>query len=269
MLISDLTALLDRVAPPSTAESWDNPGLQIGSLQKEATACLLALDVTVDTVREAKHCSANLLLCHHPLVFGGLRRIDEATPVGRTLLAAARAKITVYAAHTNLDLSGQVGTAVALAEQLGLAPLRTGPTAEGEDPADGEVSLPQYTLYSDTPPMPLEALARYTEVKLATQVTLVGDAEQQVQRVAVLPGSGGGLVAQIAGKADAVITGEIKYHEALEARELGLGVIAAGHYETERPVLNLLSRYLKEATEGQLQVAISQVRTDPFWTLTI
>ena len=55
MLISDITALLDCVAPPSTAESWDNPGLQIGSLQKEATACLLALDVTVDTVREAVH----------------------------------------------------------------------------------------------------------------------------------------------------------------------------------------------------------------------
>ncbi|MCE5219491.1 Nif3-like dinuclear metal center hexameric protein [bacterium] len=269
MLISDITALLDRVAPPATAESWDNPGLQIGSLQEDTTACLLALDVNVDTVREAKQCSAGLILCHHPLVFGGLHRIDEATPVGRTLLAAARARITVYAAHTNLDLSGQVGTAVALAEQLGLVPLRITPTAEGEDLADGEVAPPQYTLYSDTPPMPLDALARYTEAKLATQVALVGDGQQQVRRVAVLPGSGGGLVAQACGKADAVITGEIKYHEALEARELGLGVIAAGHYETERPVLNLLSRYLKEATEGQLQVAISQVRTDPFWTLTI
>jgi dinuclear metal center YbgI/SA1388 family protein len=268
MRITEIIALIEAAAPPATAEAWDNVGLQVGNPDAETNGCLLALDVTPETIREARQCGAGLVIAHHPLIFAPLASVTEQTPVGATILAAARGNVAVYVAHTNLDAAPAVGTAAALAEALGLpfGPVLA-PVEGGEHPG-GEIPSPRgIGMIVEVPALKLAALAEYVEGKLARTVSLVGDGERLVRFAALVPGSGGSLVEQAAAGADVMITGEIKYHEALDAAALGLGVIAAGHYDTERPVLNVLARHLKEATAGALQVGISQIRSDPFWTL--
>ena len=122
MRISDVTAILEQIAPERTAEAWDNVGLQLGDPDGEANGCLLTLDVTPDTIPEARRCKAALIISHHPLIFQPLEAIRADAKVGETLLAAARAHVALYAAHTNLDNCLEHGTAAALAERLGLAP---------------------------------------------------------------------------------------------------------------------------------------------------
>lgn len=115
------------------------------------------------------------------------------------------------------------------------------------------------------PQMSLSALAEYVSRKLpGASVRVGGRTERSVETVALVPGSGGSLVELAAARADALITGECSHHDGLRAQELGLGIVLAGHYETERPVLNLLAKRLRERLGEEFGVSISQARTDPF-----
>lgn len=264
MVVAQVMEIIEGLAPAALAETWDNVGLLIGDPQAEVNGCLLTLDVTTETLGEARRAGAGLVLAHHPALFGALRSVTTVDPAGALVLAAARLGVAVATAHTNLDAAPQVGTAWALCRQLGLEP---GPVLErrggGLDAIRGETEA-GYGMLVTVPEMPLEALASYTQRRLGLAgMTCVGDPQVMVRRVALLPGAGGDFVATAAARADALLTGELKYHEALEAQARGLGVLLAGHWETERPVLNALARALKDACGGELQVAISQQSRAP------
>lgn len=91
------------MAPPSLQESYDNTGLLIGAAADTCTGILVTLDVTEAVVEEAIQKGANLIVAHHPLIFGGLKRISPANHVGATVIRAIQGGIAVYAIHTNLD----------------------------------------------------------------------------------------------------------------------------------------------------------------------
>jgi dinuclear metal center YbgI/SA1388 family protein len=267
MLVCDIAELIHTLAPPVLAEPWDNVGLLVGDPRAEAHTCLLALDVDLETIREAKRVGAGLIIAHHPPVFSPLGTVTAADPTGELVLAAARVGVALFAAHTNLDAAPALGTAWALAEHLGLAPgpplQPAGGSAEGEAGPGGEPPT-GFGMVVTVPEMTLEALGTYTRRRLGLAgVTSAGDPQRLVRSVALMPGAGGGCLSEAAAAADALLTGELKYHEVIEAVARGLGVLLAGHYETERPVLNGLARALKGAAGGQLEVAISQLRVAP------
>jgi putative NIF3 family GTP cyclohydrolase 1 type 2 len=82
--------------------------------------------------------------------------------------------------------------------------------------------------------------------------------------VALCPGSGGDLIsAAVSSGGQVYITGDLKYHQALEAVDLGLTVIDAGHYGTEKPSVELLVETLERVVEGKVSV-ISIETEDPF-----
>jgi len=115
-------------------------------------------------------------------------------------------------------------------------------------------------------PCTVEELAERARACLPTsRVALAGDPGRRVERVAVCGGAGGDLVdAAAAAGADLLLTGDVKHHQAHHALERGLAVIDAGHYGTERPVLDLLARLLRENAGDALEVHLSRVCTDPF-----
>lgn len=122
-------------------------------------------------------------------------------------------------------------------------------------------------------PLTLRALAKKIRDELECRwVTVIGEPDSEVQRVAVLGGSGGSMVGLAkTKKAEVLVTGDIKYHEALEAKLLGLNVIDAGHNATERVFIPLLTKYLEEElNKGGKGITIlaSKVNTDP-WTFVI
>lgn len=117
--ISDIAALLEAIAPPALQEDYDNSGLLVGEPATEVTGVLVSLDVTEAVVAEAQAKGCNLIVSHHPLVFRPMKRFTGRDAVERTLMAALRAGIGLYAIHTNLDNVAH-GVNAMMADKLGL-----------------------------------------------------------------------------------------------------------------------------------------------------
>lgn len=115
----DIFDIMEELAPVSLAEAWDNPGLQVGDPAAEIDAILLSLDVDITVAEEAKAKGAGLIISHHPLIFKPLKSLRLDQPNGKLVQYIIKNNITVYAAHTNLDLA-QGGVNTALAERIGL-----------------------------------------------------------------------------------------------------------------------------------------------------
>ena len=119
MKIAAITAFLETVAPPSLQENYDNAGLITGNDAWECTGIITSLDATEAVVMEAIEKKCNLIVAHHPIIFGGLKKINGKNYVEKTVIAAIKNDIAIYAIHTNLDnvLNGVSGR---MADKLGL-----------------------------------------------------------------------------------------------------------------------------------------------------
>ena len=104
MICRELIELLEKKYPPSIAESWDNPGLQVGSYEKEIKSIYIALDATGEVIRHAIDAKADLLLTHHPMLMHGLKKINDGDFYGRRVLELIKHDIAYYAMHTNYDV---------------------------------------------------------------------------------------------------------------------------------------------------------------------
>ena len=123
MNIAEVIAHLESIAPPSLQESYDNAGLLTGSRETEVTGILVCLDSTEKVIEEAIALGCNLVIAHHPIIFGGLKKLTGSTYVERTVIMAIRNNIAIYAIHTNLDnIFG--GVNLRIAEQLELTNCR-------------------------------------------------------------------------------------------------------------------------------------------------
>ncbi len=111
----DVYNAINQMAPFSTAMSWDNVGLLIGSSETPVKKALLALDVTSPVLEEAVSTEANLIITHHPIIFKALSQIQADSLVYRLIAAG----ISVISAHTNLDMAPG-GVNDSLAACLGL-----------------------------------------------------------------------------------------------------------------------------------------------------
>lgn len=216
--------------PPSDAAAWDHVGLQVGDPAAPVARVLVALDVTSAVLDEAAQVPATLLLAHHPLLLHPLRALTPSTAAGGLALRAARSGVAVAAAHTNLDVTDDgAGTSDPVVAVLGLehvAPLCTPEGGSGR--AVGRVG--------DLPAaVPLRALAERIARDLPSPAARIcGDPMRPVRRVAVLGGSGMGAVADaLAAGADVLVTGDVRHHDAIDALELGLALVDAGHHATE------------------------------------
>jgi len=119
MQLQKLISELELLAPPSYQESYDNAGLIVGSHNTEIDKALICFDVTEEVIEEAEKSGANLIISHHPIIFGGLKKLNGKNYVERVVIAAIKADIALYAMHTNLD-NVILGTNRILAEKLGL-----------------------------------------------------------------------------------------------------------------------------------------------------
>lgn len=119
MTIQQVISYLEGIAPPALQESYDNAGLLTGQAGWACTGVLCTLDATEDVILEAidKHC--NLVVAHHPIIFGGLKKINGKNYVEKTVITAIKNDIAIYAIHTNLDhvMDGVNGK---MADRLGL-----------------------------------------------------------------------------------------------------------------------------------------------------
>lgn len=124
MNIRSVINAIEDFAPRALQESYDNAGLQIGDVANICTGVLLTLDVTEETIKEAREYGLNCIISHHPLIFKGIKSVTPNTTIGRILIDAISNGIAIYSAHTNLD-NARFGISHQMAMKLGLSDIRT------------------------------------------------------------------------------------------------------------------------------------------------
>jgi len=130
MKIQDITSLLEKMAPLALQENYDNAGLITGMDEWECSGILVALDATEEIVTEAIQKKCNLVIAHHPIIFKGLKKINGINYVEKSIIAAIKNDIAIYAIHTNLD-NIQEGVNGKIAEMIGLVNTRVLAPKEG------------------------------------------------------------------------------------------------------------------------------------------
>ncbi len=239
MKLDKFVETMNSLAPQSLALDYDNVGLLVGPDRDEITSVLVSLDCTPVTAREAVDAGADLLLTHHPIFFHGIKRFLPDDPETAAAYILARNGVGHFAAHTNLDAALN-GVNDALAAALGLSSTEVfGP--------EGICRIGESALTAT-----LDGFARFVAQKLDAAVRVTGSGSTPVRRVAVCGGActiEDIRLAKTQG-ADVFVTGEIRHHEALAAQAIGMSVVEAGHYETERTVLPLLIKRLQELCPG-------------------
>ena len=227
MNVQNIFDFLNKTYPFSLAEKWDNPGLLVGNGKAEVTKAVVALDCSLAVLAVAKDLGSELIITHHPVIFEPLHTLlSDSIP-----WQAAQSGISVISAHTNLDVAAG-GVNDCLCSCLGLIDVKT--------LSFGRIGTLGIALSS-------EALVK--SVKSALKLSFVNGyfSGNPVKTVAVCSGSGGDMLHDSAAAgADALITADIKYSKFIEAEQLGITLIDAGHFNTKDVVIEPLSKKLSE-----------------------
>lgn len=234
MRISDIIQHLEILAPTRYQEAYDNSGVIAGDVTVECSGVLVSLDCTEDIIKEAVEKNCNLVVSHHPLIFQPVRNILPETAAGRTLIAAIRSGIVIYAIHTNLDniLSGVNAT---IADRLGLE------NREILLPHAGQMGIGSGLIGELKTGISEKQLLG--QLKMAFHIPVIRHSPltgKPVTRIAVCGGAGSFLISNALQRgAHVFITADIKYHSFFEGE--GRMVIAdIGHYESEQYTIDLL-----------------------------
>lgn len=362
--VKKVMKIMEEIAPVHLAEAWDNVGLLIGRENKMVENILLALEVTEEVIDEAIEKNIDMIITHHPLIFKGLKKVNDKDPIAKMVLRLIENNINLYSAHTNLD-SCDEGTSNFLANELGLENLSvleesyddtfyklevyvpltdeeklrqaltklglgeyqgyskctfntkgTGrfQAGQGSNPHIGEIGLEEAVeevkiegivhenqlddvLHQLIKTHPYEVPAynvlklensfnpkgiglvgiKQTDVETVSQNLkrilnsdfnrIVGDPSKKVSKIAIVTGAGADYIKIASKKADLLITGDLKYHEAHMAKQVGLTVIDAGHYETEVIYMSYLKNILDQRFEVKsydIKVMVSDLNINPF-----
>ena len=253
--VKQLYDLLDRKAPFRTQMDFDNAGFLVGRGDRTVTRVLVALDITPEVIAEAAEKGCQLILAHHPVIWGKLGQVTDESATGRKVLALIEKGIAAICAHTNLD-AAEGGVNTALAQRLGLenpVPLET----DGVDEAGRPYGIGRVGL-AHCPGLTAGEYAAFVKEKLGAASVRFADGGRPVHRVAVGGGSCGSMVADaLAAGCDTFVTADVKYDQYLQAKAQGLTLMDAGHFATENVVCAPLARWLSDRFPG-VEAALSQ-----------
>lgn len=243
---------LNTLAPMSTAESYDNVGLLAGDSSEMITGIAACLDITEEIINEAVSKNANLIISHHPVIFHPLKRVLKGNPV----YSLIQNRINAVAVHTNFDMC-EAGVNDALLELLGWESScviqQTQPTGLG---IGAIVDLPLgFTA---------KALAEHCKKALDLEsVKYCDGSEHAITRVGVCSGSGGDLLMTAKSMGcQALLTGDVKHSVWIEAHNLGMALIDAGHYGTEKCASHRIAALVSRAFP-EIPVFTTDCETEP------
>jgi dinuclear metal center YbgI/SA1388 family protein len=223
MTNGEIIAEIERFAPTTLQESWDNTGLQVGSRTAECSGVMLCVDVSPTVVDEAVSRGCNLIISHHPLIFKGLKHITGATPAEVSVVKAITGGVSIYSCHTAVD-NADGGVSHVMARMLGVNVERA--LTESGSGVCGTYSAPL---------TPRQLIDR---VKTAFGSPVVRcthfDDDMAITRVAMCGGAGGSFLDEaVASGAQVYINSDTRYHDFLDYHDRIL-IIDIGHFESEQ-----------------------------------
>ena len=262
--VSMITEKLEQLAPKAAACDWDNPGLLVGRSDREVSRIYVALDASCAVVNAAIDAGCDLIVTHHPIIFRGVKSINDQSALGLKLLDLIRNDVSVFSMHTNFD-SCPGGMADIVCAALGLR--KTGlmePTgflpkdtqngaAEGLQlrvvETEGDVNPDAYGIgFTAELPEMLSAAELAARVKACFGLPFVQyyDAGMPIRRIACCPGSGRGELKEVLSLGvDAFLSGDMGHHEGLDLCEEGISLLDAGHYGLEHIFVHYIAEFLR------------------------
>lgn len=255
--VNDIFSYFEEHIPTYMKMEFDNPGFLAGNGDTHVDRVLLTLDITGETIEEAKQTGAQLIVSHHPIFFE-LHNVSTNDLIGRRLVSLIESHISAICLHTNLDaVAGGVNDA--LMDALGaktagiLQPMGIG--SDGRPYGSGR--------YGTVPEMPLETFLAQCKNNLAANGLRYVGSGRPVHKIGVCGGAGASMLMDaVQLGCDTFITGDVKHNVFIDAKELGINLIDAGHFPTENVVLPVLQTMLHNAFPI-LDVRISQVHVQP------
>lgn len=248
---ADLLVLFEELAPTAFAAHWDNSGLQVASDRKEVHHIAISLDPSPESVQKALSAGADFIFTHHPLKLSPCypNKLDAYHKVLSLLFTH---NVPLYSAHTNLDsikIARWLADELCLIDRAIIEPVSS--LHDGEEAGLGVVGTLVRSLSSTEFIDTIQKLIPHT-----CPFSCVGKLPKMIKRIGICPGSGSSLIedAQKLG-AEVFITGDIKYHSALDATQMlydqnPLCLIDVGHFSLEEEMMRrfslILSKKLKD-----------------------
>lgn len=240
MKLSEVYALLDGAAPKALSDeyvqrygAYDNSGLLVNT-GREVTAIVFTLDLTNEAVDEAIRIGAQLIVTHHPVIYGKIDRLSVESPLTSKIVRCLCNGISIVSMHLNLDMAIG-GIDESLQEGLLLAVERAGGKAERIEGLMHPLSQGGYGRVCYANGISAAALKRGLEEEFSATVTMVGNGEQ-LKRIVSFCGAGvdeGSIAYAVQTGADAMLSADWKHHLIVAAREAGMTVIQLSHYASE------------------------------------
>ena len=244
MRLKEIMNWIEQIAPLYLQESYDNSGLIIGDEDQMIDKAVVCLDVDEAVLEYARENGARLVISHHPCVFRSLKTFSPKSPEGSILYSAITHGIAVYSAHTNFDSArGCMGDMIC--QELELDEVNVLIPSNIPDSGHG---IGRWGFYKSS--LSFGSFLRILGNKLGMKsMREVGTRPEQIYRVAVFNGSfdNSCMDELLRVKPDVLLTGDLKYHDALVLKHHGIYTIDAGHYQTEIVFVRGLSDMLKKA----------------------
>lgn len=241
MKLQEIYDVLNEISPFELQEKWDNAGLLVGSFEDEINNIYISIDLDEELLSKVEKNS--LIITHHPLIFSGLKRVNFDTYSTKLLKELIKKDISLISMHTNID---KTHLNKYVAEEI------LGFKVENSK---------EFISYCDVN-MSFGELVKYVSSKLNLKTTKAVRCNDFIKKIAIITGSGMSLIDEI--KADCFLTGDIKYHDAMEAKARGLSLIDIRHYESERYFNSLLEGLLSEYLKKNKLKAIITASKNPF-----
>ncbi|AXH10511.1 Nif3-like dinuclear metal center hexameric protein [Malaciobacter halophilus] len=244
MIVRDIYNILDEVSPFCLQEKWDNSGLLVGSFEDEVKRVYVSIDMDEEFLMSVEQNS--LIITHHPLIFAPLKRINYDNYCTKLLKILIQKNISLISMHTNIDkthLNMYVAKEVLKLDVI-----------EKEDIND-------FIIYANVNKN-FDEFAKEITSKLKIDYTNVVKCSDKVEKVAIVTGAGMSLLSEV--KADCFLTGDIKYHDAMDAKSRNISLIDIRHYESEKYFSTLLVGILEKNLKKNELKAIISASKNPF-----
>ena len=224
MKIIEILNKLNEIAPFELQEKWDNSGLIIGDKNREVERIILSLDVDEDVILHTP--KRSLIITHHPLIFGKLSTLNFQTYPANLIEKMIKKDIQLISLHTNFDKT--ILNRYVLENVLGWQ-------VRG--------NLVDFILIAEVQKSGDEVF-NHIKNQLGLKILKFTEKPKFINRVALTTGAGASLKKFLIGKVDLFITGDIKYHEAFEAKSMKLAMLDIGHFESEKFFIDAIFPYV-------------------------
>lgn len=241
MKIKDIYDHLDTLSPFELQEKWDNSGLIVGNMEDQFEDIYISLDLDLEMIEGIQ--ANSLIITHHPLIFKPLKTINYNDYSSLIVKELIKKDISLISMHTNIDkthLNSYVGRKIL------------------ELPFENNDDFIQIANVD----MSFDELVEHIKQKLGMDIVKVVESKKHIKTVALTTGAGMSLLPYI--KADCFLTGDIKYHEAMEAKAREISLIDIMHYESEVHFCTLLEELLEEYLQKNEKKAIITASQNPF-----